>query len=84
MILKTKVNVVSFYNYQLSTVFNVFADKNKKAEIILNNDESKVTVVFSVWMMLNKNINDEYIFLKSDELIHADIRKTVLKEDKIY
>jgi len=84
MILKTKVNVVSFYNYQLSTVFNVFADKNKEAEIILNNDESKVTVVFSVWMMLNKNINDEYIFLKSDELIHADIRKTVLKEDKIY
>jgi len=28
-------------------------------------------------MMLNKNINDECIFLKSDELVHADIRKTV-------
>ena len=34
--------------------------------------------------MLNKNINDECIFLKSDKLMHTDIRKTVLKEDKIY
>ncbi len=34
--------------------------------------------------MLNKNINDEYIFLKSDELVHTDIRKTILKENKIY
>jgi len=35
-------------------------------------------------MMLNENINDECIFLKSDKLMHTDIRKTVLKEDKIY
>jgi len=48
MSLKTKVNVVSFYSYQLSIVFNVSADKNKKAEMILSNDESKVTVTFSV------------------------------------
>ncbi len=34
--------------------------------------------------MLNKNINDECIFLKSDELVHADIKKTILKKDKIY
>ncbi len=34
--------------------------------------------------MLNENINDECIFLKSDELVYADIRKTILKEDKIY
>ncbi len=34
--------------------------------------------------MLNKNINDECIFLKSDEFVHTDIRKTVLKENKIY
>ncbi len=34
--------------------------------------------------MLNENTNDECIFLKSDELMHADIRKTVLKENKIY
>ncbi len=47
MTLKTKVNVVSFYNYQLSTVFNVSADKNEEAEIILNNNENKVTVAFS-------------------------------------
>ena len=47
MTLKTKVNVVSFYNYQLSTVFNVSADKNEKAEMILNNNENKVTVAFS-------------------------------------
>jgi len=47
MSLKTKVNVVSFYNYQLSTVFNVSADKNEEAEIMLNNDENKVTVAFS-------------------------------------
>ncbi len=48
MSLKTKANVVSFYNYQLSTVFNVSADKNKEAEIILNNNESKITVIFFV------------------------------------
>ncbi len=48
MTLNTKVNVVSFYNYQLSTVFNVSADKNKEAEIMLNNNENKVIVVFSV------------------------------------
>ncbi len=34
--------------------------------------------------MLNENINDKYIFLKSDELVHTDIRKTILKENKIY
>ncbi len=34
--------------------------------------------------MLNKNINDECIFLKSDKLVHTDIRKTILKKDKIY
>jgi len=34
--------------------------------------------------MLNENTDDECIFLKSDELVHTDIRKTVLKEDKIY
>ncbi len=34
--------------------------------------------------MLNKNINDECIFLKLNELVHTDIRKTVLKKDKIY
>ncbi len=48
MSLKTKVNVVSFYNYQLSTVFNVSADKNEEAEMMLSNNESKVTVTFSV------------------------------------
>ena len=48
MNLKTKVNVVSFYNYQLSTMFNVSADKNEEAEIMLSNDESKVTVTFFV------------------------------------
>ncbi len=81
MSLKT---VVSFYSYQLSTVFNVSADKNEEAEMMLSNNENKVTVTFSVWVMLNKNINDECIFLKSDELVHTDIRKTVLKENKIY
>jgi len=45
MSLKT---VVSFYSYQLSTVFNVSADKNEEAEMMLNNDENKVTVAFSV------------------------------------
>ena len=65
-------------------MFNVSADKNKEAEMMLSNDESKVTVVFSVWVILNKNINDECIFLKSDELVHTDIRKTILKENKIY
>ncbi len=80
MSLKT---VVSFYSYQLSTVFNVSADKNEEAEMMLNNDENKVTVAFSVWMMLNKNIDDECIFFKSDELVHTDIRKTILKK-KIY
>ncbi len=34
--------------------------------------------------MLNENTDDECIFLKSDELMHTDIRKTILKEDKIY
>ncbi len=48
MSLKTKVNVVSFYNYQLSTVFNVSTDKNEEAEMILSDDESKITVIFSV------------------------------------
>ncbi len=48
MTLKTKVNVVSFYNYQLLTVFNVFADKNEEAEMMLNDDESKIIVAFSV------------------------------------
>ena len=47
MTLKTKVNVVSFYSYQLSTVFNVSADKNEEAEMILNNNENKITVIFS-------------------------------------
>ncbi len=48
MTLKTKVNVISFYSYQLSTVFNVSVNKNKEAEIMLNNNENKVTVTFSV------------------------------------
>jgi len=48
MSLKTKANVVSFYSYQLSTVFNVSADKNEEAEIMLSNDENKITVIFSV------------------------------------
>ncbi len=34
--------------------------------------------------MLNKNINDECIFFKFDELVYTDIRKTILKENKIY
>ncbi len=34
--------------------------------------------------MLNKNIDDECIFFKFDELVHTDIRKTILKKDKIY
>ena len=84
MTLKTKANVVSFYSYQLLTVFNVSADKNEEAEMILNNDESKVTVAFSVWVMLNENTDNECIFLKSNELVHTDIRKKVLKENKIY
>ncbi len=84
MSLKTRVNVVSFYSYQLSTVFNVSTDKNEEAEMMLSDDENKIIVVFSVWMMLNENTDDECIFLKSDELMHADIRKTVLKENKIY
>jgi len=29
-------------------VFNVSADKNEETEIILNDDENKVTVTFSV------------------------------------
>jgi len=29
-------------------VFNVSADKNEEAEIMLNNDENKVIVAFSV------------------------------------
>ncbi len=48
MSLKTKANVVSFYNYQLLIVFNVSADKNEEAKIMLSNNESKVTVAFSV------------------------------------
>jgi len=48
MSLKTRVNVVSFYSYQLSTVFNVSVDKNEEAEMMLNDDKSKVTVIFSV------------------------------------
>ncbi len=48
MSLKTKANVVSFYSYQLLTVFNVSADKNEEAEMILSDDESKATVAFSV------------------------------------
>ena len=47
MSLKTRANVVSFYSYQLSTVFNVSADKNEKIKMILSNNESKVTVAFS-------------------------------------
>jgi len=65
-------------------VFNVSVDKNEETEIMLSNNENKVTVAFSVWVMLNKNINDECIFLKFNELVYADIRKTVLKKDKIY
>jgi len=34
--------------------------------------------------MLNENINDKYIFFKFNELVHADIKKIVLKENKIY
>ncbi len=34
--------------------------------------------------MLNKNINDKCIFLKSDELVYTNIKKTILKENKIY
>ncbi len=48
MSLKTKVNVISFYSYQLSTMFNVSADKNEEAKIMLSNNENKVTVAFSV------------------------------------
>jgi len=48
MTLKTKANVVSFYSYQLSTVFNVSVDKNKEAEMMLNNNKNKIIVAFSV------------------------------------
>ena len=65
-------------------MFNASADKNEEAEMMLSDDESKVIVAFSVWVMLNENTDNECIFLKSDELMHADIRKIVLKEDKIY
>ncbi len=34
--------------------------------------------------MLNENTDDECIFFKSDELVYTDIRKTILKKDKIY
>ncbi len=34
--------------------------------------------------MLNKNTDDECIFFKLSELMYADIRKTILKENKIY
>jgi len=65
-------------------VFNVSVNKNKKAEMMLSNDESKIIIIFSVKIMLNKNINDECIFLKSDELVYTNIRKTILKKNKIY
>jgi len=48
MTLKTRANVVLFYSYQLSIVFNVSADKNEQAEIMLSDDKSKVTIIFSV------------------------------------
>ncbi len=63
MSLKTKANVISFYSYQLSTVFNVSVDKNEEAEMMLSNDESKVTVIFSVWVMLNKTLMMSASFL---------------------
>ncbi len=65
-------------------MFNVSVNKNKKAEMMLSNDESKIIIIFSVKIMLNKNINDECIFLKSDELVYTNIRKTILKKNKIY
>jgi len=34
--------------------------------------------------MLNENINDKCIFFKFNELVHANIKKTILKKDKIY
>ncbi len=34
--------------------------------------------------MLNKIINDKCIFFKSDEFVYTDIKKTILKENKIY
>ncbi len=34
--------------------------------------------------MLNENTDNECIFFKSDELVHTDIRKIILKENKIY
>ncbi len=46
MTLKTKINVVLFYNYQFLTVFNVSADKNEETEMMLNDNENKITVVF--------------------------------------
>ncbi len=48
MNLKIKANVILFYSYQLSTVFNVSVDKNEEAEMMLSNDENKITVAFSV------------------------------------
>ncbi len=30
--------------------------------------------------MLNKNINDKCIFFKLNELVHTDIKKTILKK----
>ncbi len=48
MSLKTKVNVISFYNYQFSTVFNVSVNKNEEAEMMLSNNENKVIITFSV------------------------------------
>jgi len=65
-------------------MFNVSVNKNKKAEMMLSNDKSKIIIIFSVKIMLNKNINDECIFLKSDELVYTNIRKTILKKNKIY
>ncbi len=78
IILKKKANIISFYNYQLSTVFNVSVNKNEEAEIMLSNNERKVTVVFSEKIILNKNINNKYIFFKSDEVASANSNKIVL------
>ncbi len=65
-------------------MFNVSADKNEKAKIILSNNKNKITVVFSDLVMLNENINNKYIFFKLNEFVHADIKKTILKKNKIY
>ena len=59
-------------------MFNVSVDKNKKAEMMLSNNERKVTVIFSEKIVLNKNINDKCIFFKSDEVASANSNKIVL------